>query len=80
MNLEARKISFIQQFLRLQNEDIILGLEKLLLKGVADLTDEEIMPMSVNQFNKEIDQSEDDFNKGRIISEDELRAKIKKWN
>jgi len=29
MGLKARKIAFVQEFLRLENEDIISGLEKL---------------------------------------------------
>ena len=32
MNLEARKISFVQEFLRLQNEEIVSGLEKIIAK------------------------------------------------
>ena len=32
MNLEARKLSFIQEFLRLQNEEIVSGLENFLRK------------------------------------------------
>jgi hypothetical protein len=32
MDLETRKISFVLEFLRLQNEEIISGLEKLLRK------------------------------------------------
>ncbi len=30
MDLEARKISFVQEFLRLQNEEVIIRLENLL--------------------------------------------------
>ena len=27
MDLEARKLSFVQEFLRIQDEDIVIGLE-----------------------------------------------------
>jgi len=60
MNLEARKISFVQEFLRLQNEEIVLGLEKLLHQRKAELTAKDINPMSLEQFNKDIDQSVED--------------------
>ena len=80
MNLEARKISFIQEFLRLQNEEIVIGLEKLLHKRKAELIDMEMKPMSIEQFNNDIDQSEDDFKNGRIISANDLKAKFKKWS
>ena len=36
MNLEARKISFIKEFLKLQNEDIINSLEQLLKKRKSE--------------------------------------------
>ena len=36
MDLEARKISFVQEFLRLQNEDIIAGLEEFLHRKKSD--------------------------------------------
>ena len=80
MNLEARKISFIQEFLRLQNEEIVIGLEKLLHKRKAELIDKEMKPMSIEQFNSDIDNAEDDFRNGRIISASDLKAKVKKWS
>ncbi len=80
MNLEARKISFIQEFLRLQNEEIVIGLEKLLHKRKAELIDREMKPMSIEQFNGDIDNAEDDFKNGRIISASSLKAKVKKWS
>jgi hypothetical protein len=47
MNLEARKISFVQEFLRLQNEEIVIGLEKLLHKRKAELIENDMKPMSL---------------------------------
>ena len=80
MNLEARKISFVQEFLRLQNEEIVSGLEKMLHKRKAELIEKEMKPMSIEQFNSDINQSEDDFKNGRIISAKDLKAKVSKWS
>ena len=44
MKLEVRKIAFVQEFLRLQNEEIVIGLEKLLHKRKAELIEEEMKP------------------------------------
>lgn len=79
MDLEARKISFIQEFLRLQNEEIIVGLEKLLHKRKAELLEKEMKPMSMEQFNNEIDQSIEDSKNGRVISAKDLKRKVQKW-
>jgi len=37
MNLETRKLSFIQEFLRLQNEEIVSGLENFLRKRKIEM-------------------------------------------
>lgn len=80
MDLEARKISFVQEFLRLESEEIVIGLENLLHKQKMELIDQEMKSMSIDQFNKEIDQSLDDAKNGRIISAKDLKSKIQKWD
>jgi hypothetical protein len=80
MDLEARKISFVQEFLRLESEEIVIHLEKILHKQKVELIDQEMKSMSIDQFNKEIDQSLDDAKNGRIISAKDLKSKIKKWD
>ena len=80
MDLDARKITFVQEFVRLQNEDIVIGLEKLLRKKKKDLFEKKLIPMSVEQFNREIDQSLDDSENERIIPANELKKKMHKWS
>ena len=80
MDLEARKISFVQEFLRLQNEEIVSGLEKLLRKRKAELIEKKLKPMSPEQFNAEMDQAMDDSENGRMIKATDLKSKIQKWD
>ena len=80
MNLETRKLSFIQEFLRLQNEEIISGLENFLRKRKIELLENDFKPMSLEQFNKEIDQALNDSENERLIKASDLKDKIKKWN
>lgn len=79
MDLEARKISFVQEFLRLQSEEIVIHLENLLHKQKVELLDQEMKSMNIEQFNKEIDQSLDDAKNARIVSAKDLKSKIQKW-
>ena len=79
MDLEARKISFVQEFLRLQSEEIVIHLENLLHKQKVELLDQEMKSMNIEQFNKEIDQSLNDAKNARIISAKDLKSKILKW-
>ena len=76
MNLEARKIEFVQEFLNLQSEDIISRLEKI-LKKEKNTSKEVFEPFTVNEFNERIDQSESDFQNNQYKSSSELLAKYK---
>lgn len=80
MNLETRKISFVQEFLRLQNEEIVSGLENLLHKKKAELIEKNLKPMSLEKYNDEIDQAMDDSKNMRMTKATDLKAKFQKWN
>ncbi len=80
MDLEERKISFVQEFLRLQNEEIVSGLENFLRKRKAEMIEEDLKPMSVEEFNKEIDQAIDDSKNNRITKATDLKLKVQKWD
>ncbi len=80
MDLETRKISFVQEFLRLQNEEIVSGLEKMLRNRKAELIENNLKPMSMQQFNDEIDQALNDSKNGQIIKATDLKTKVQKWS
>jgi predicted HicB family RNase H-like nuclease len=80
MDLEARKISFVQEFLKLQNEDIILSLEQLLKKRKAESIEKNLKPMSLKSFNERIDKSMEDSKNGNFIEDKDLKSIIDKWN
>ena len=74
MDLQTRKIEFVQEFLKLQSEEVISQFENLLkLKKIKD----DFKPMSLEEFNKGIDKSENDFKNGRYKSSAELLEKYK---
>ncbi len=77
MNIESRKLLFIQEFLRIQNEEIIIGLEKTLKRWKLKQNEKGLKPMDLEQFNDEIDQALRDSREGNIIKATELRDK---WN
>lgn len=77
MNIESRKLLFIQEFLRIQNEEIVIGLEKTLKQWRLKQYEKGLKPMDLEQFNDEIDQALRDSGEGNIIKATELRDK---WN
>lgn len=80
MDLQTRKLLFIQEFLRVQNEDIITGLENMLKKRKAELYDENLKPMTSDKLNADIDQSLEDSANDNVISVKDLKEEIKKWS
>lgn len=79
MNLEARKISLVQEFLRIDNEKMISALENFLRKNKSEQFEKNLNPMTLEQLNFEIDKALDDEKNNRIISAKNLKDKIQKW-
>jgi len=77
MDIQSRKIEFVQEFLKLQSEEVISRLEKLLKKETAKKRD--LKPFTLEELNARLDQSEEDFRNGRYISSDDLLKEIKGW-
>lgn len=74
MDLQTRKIEFIQEFLKLQSDEVISRFEKLLKR------EKESSLKSDNIFSKEellsrIEQSEADFANGKFKTSTELLSK-----
>ncbi|VAW29315.1 hypothetical protein MNBD_BACTEROID07-528 [hydrothermal vent metagenome] len=77
MNIESRKLLFIQEFLRIKNKEIVIGLEKTLKLWKTKLHEKELKPMSLEQFNNEIDQALNDSREDNVVKATEL---LDKWN
>ncbi len=75
MDLDARKIEFVKEFLKLQSEETLSRLEKILHKEENISQAETFRPMSQDALNKRIDQSEADFQKNKFKSSKDLLAK-----
>lgn len=55
MDIQTRKIEFIQKFLKIQSEEVITQLEKILSKEIKSSENDELKPITVKEFNKQID-------------------------
>ncbi|HOO83555.1 MAG TPA: hypothetical protein PLS94_03250 [Prolixibacteraceae bacterium] len=76
MDLQTRKITFIQEFLKIQNESIIKSLEEMLEKKKLEDVDICKEPMSIYQFKKEIDDSMQDSKDGNLTKASTLKDKF----
>lgn len=79
MDLQTRKISFVQEFLNLQSEEIVELFEKLLKKEKMKFSSKELKPMTLKEFNERVDISLEDSKKGRLTDSSKLLSEIEKW-
>ena len=78
MDLQTRKLNFIQDFIKLESEEAISYYEKLLQKETQNNT--ELKPMTMKEFQKRIDQSTEDSQNRRLTENSKLISEIKKWS
>ena len=79
MDLQTRKIEFVQEFLKVQSEEVIAKLEKILRKEIKSPEKDIIKPMSVEELNARIDKSISDSENGRLTKASDLKANVEKW-
>lgn len=79
MNLQSRKIEFIEEFLKIHDEDLLFQFENLLKnKSKKDIdVNEFFKPISIQEFNNRIKKSEDDFKNGNYKATSQLLEKYK---
>jgi hypothetical protein len=76
MGIEALKLEFLQRILKVQDEEVIRRLDML-------LTHEEMkspIPMTMDEFNQQIEEAEQDILAGRVTETSALLDEIKGWS
>ncbi len=79
MEIELRKIHFIQDFLRIDNEKTIEKLETLLKQEKRNKYIENPKTMSIDDLNEMIDRAEKDSQNNRLTSAEQLDKEIDSW-
>lgn len=74
MDIQTRKIEFVQEFLKVQSEEMISRLERILKNK-----DGEFEPFTIEEFKDRIDQSLNDSKKDKITESSKLLCEIKQW-
>jgi len=80
MDLQTRKISFVQEFLSIQSEEAVSRFEKYLKKEKISMEEKAFRPMTIAELNRRIDQSEQDSINGRLTEMNDFLAEIEKWD
>ena len=75
MDLQTRKLKFIQEFLQLQSEEAVARLEKLLKNEKKQK--QEKGAMTKEELHERIAQAENDFENNRLKNTSDLLSKYK---
>lgn len=78
MDMQTRKIEFVRDFLKLQNEEVLILMESLLRSSKEDV-ENEFQPMSVEELNQRIDKSMKDSENGKLTKSSDLITEIQGW-
>jgi len=78
MNIQLRKIEFVRDFLKIEDEELLALLEQLLYSAKSD-AENNIQSMSVEELNQRIDKSMEDAQKGKLTKSSDLISEIQKW-
>lgn len=57
MNIQARKLGLIEEFLHINDESLIIKLESVIRQEKKLLHERNLKPMSLNDFHEMIDQA-----------------------
>lgn len=83
MDIQTRKLNFIQEILTLRNEKLISKLESLLKK---ERSKDEIIgfttegkPMTKEAYNRDIDEARLQMKEGKYLSQKELEKQSESW-
>ncbi len=79
MDIQTRKIEFIQEFLKIANGSLLEKFENILAMEREKKFNEKIKPMTLNQYEQRIDKAYNDFKNNKVMTVDELKEDIKKW-
>ncbi len=79
MNIQARKLILIEEFIRITDESLITKLESVIRQKKKTVHEKNLKPMSLNEFHDMIDHARRDSDAGRVISHQELKEKVKTW-
>ena len=72
-------MNFVQEFLRVADEDLVAKLEELLHSERKKRLEKYVEPMSEEEFDSMISMSENDIENGRVTSSNDLRDAVKRW-
>ncbi|OFX27545.1 MAG: hypothetical protein A2033_07780 [Bacteroidetes bacterium GWA2_31_9] len=77
MNIQILKLQFLEDFMRISNEDIINKLNNLLKKEKSKLYKSNLQQLTNDELSKKIEKSEEDIKSGNVYTQSEVEEYFK---
>jgi len=79
MDIQSRKLMFIEEFLRVSDEDLITKLELIIHQEKNIANHKDLKPFSNDEFQEIIKQAKHESETGQVISHQDLMKKVSEW-
>ena len=79
MDIQTRKIQFIQEFLKYANDNMLVRFEKMLKHEREKAFEKEIKPMTLKDYEQRIDRAIEDVKNNKVRSARNLKKDIATW-
>lgn len=79
MDIQTRKIQFIQEFLKCVNENMLAKFEELLKQERINALEKEIKPMTLLEYEQRIEKAFEDVKNNKVKSARNLKEEIATW-
>ncbi len=79
MDIQARKIQFVQEFLRVADDELVTKLESVLRVERKKKLDVQFHPMTLNELNQSVAAAEEDYKNGRVTEASTVIDQIDSW-
>ena len=79
MDLQSRKIQFIQEFLKYANTNILDQFEEMLKHEREKEFEKEIEPMTLKEYELRVEKAIEDVRNNRVKTARKLKQEISTW-
>ena len=79
MDLQTRKIQFIQEFLKYANTSILAKFEEMRKREREKVFEKAIKPMTLKEYEQRIDKAFEDVKNNRVKNARKLKKEIATW-
>lgn len=79
MNIAVKKVEIIEWLVQLKDESLLKKIEKLKNQSIKDSYESKLKPMTSKSYKAMLRESEEDYLKGRVTTQDNLEREVENW-